>query len=66
MEGGRGMGLGVMRRDVDSRPGLMRDYRNPGMENWRFVGGTIDCPSARGCLMTKHKDKHSRLCNNDT
>lgn len=37
-----------------SSSGLMRDCRNPGMESWRFAGGTTGCRSAGDFLMTEH------------
>lgn len=39
---------------MDRSSGLMRDYRNPGMESWRPAEGTMGCWSGGGFLMTEH------------
>lgn len=57
MEDGPGTVPGERRRCVGRGSGLTRDYRNPGMESWRFAGGTRGCPSAGGFLMTEDTQK---------
>lgn len=56
MEGGPGSDLRERSQGVGSS-GLMKDCRNPGMENWRFAGGTTGFRSAGGFLMTEYTHK---------
>lgn len=52
--GGPATALGERWRGADGSFDLMRDCRNPGMENWRFAGGMMGCRSAGGFQMTVH------------